>query len=112
MKECSVRYSGVVVAVHFHVLVHMYRLPFRPHGMSAIMHRAGSQWLRSADLSYFPLCGVVAFDVEVDVDEPEAEDVAGVCGWKNGCCVLSPEDGALVTWKGANRIGGKDIVKL
>ena len=36
------------------------------------------------DPFYFPLCGVVAFDVafdvEVDPDEPELEVVAGVCG--------------------------------
>jgi hypothetical protein len=52
----------------------------------------------------------VGFEVEVVELELELEvDDAGVCGWKNGCCVLSLEDGAPVTWKGAKRIGGKDI---
>lgn len=54
----------------------------------------------------------MGFEVEVVEFELELAVVAGVCGWKNGCCVLSPDDGAPVTWKGAKRIGGKDISTL
>lgn len=63
--------------------------------------------------AHFPLCGDVAFDVDVDADEFEALEVAGVCGWKKGwVLLLSPFEGALVTWKGAKRIGGKDMMKV
>lgn len=59
---------------------------------------------------HLPFCGLVGFDVEVVEFELELVDVVGVCGWKNGCCVPSPDDGVLLTWNGAKRIGGKDIL--
>ena len=47
--------------------------------------------------------------VELDVFD---SDPVEVCGWKNGCCVSPPGDGVFVIWKGAKRIGGKDILAL
>lgn len=70
-------------------------------------------------VGHFAFCESVVselavFDVESsDVLEfADVPDVAGVCGCRAGCCVFAwLDEGALDNWKGANRIGGKDILK-
>jgi hypothetical protein len=71
----------------------------------------------TSTVDYFPLCRSVTFELVIfnvlfDVLEfPEVLDVAGVCGcWEDGCVPVPLDDGALETWKGANRIGEKDIL--
>jgi hypothetical protein len=69
-------------------------------------------------VGHFPFCRsvwfeLVVFDVEFSdaVEVPDVLDVAEVSDCWEGCRVsFSPDDGALETWKGANRMGGKDIL--
>jgi hypothetical protein len=81
-------------------------------GAKTLIYQSEAQSLLLCYVVHFPPCGSVAFELVVfgAVELSDALDVAGVCACCEGCFVSVPlDDDALEIWKGANRMGWKDM---